>query len=84
MMRMHWAVLAVVLVGPVHVAAQTPQATPLPPPNGDSIIQELRLLRQAIQATASKQMASNTISTSMIVFIGMPKILSISIHSVRR
>jgi chromosome segregation ATPase len=48
-MRMHWAVLAVLLVRPSQAAAQTPQATPLPPPNGDSIIQELRLLRQAIE-----------------------------------
>ena len=47
--RMHWAVLAVRLVGPAPVAAQAPQATPLPPPNGDSIVQELRLLRQAIE-----------------------------------
>src|SRR6185436_16004767 len=47
--RMHWAVLAVLLVGPAPVAAQAPQATPLPPPNGDSISQELRLLRQAIE-----------------------------------
>jgi hypothetical protein len=49
MMRMHWAVLAVLLVPPSEAAAQTPQATPLPPPNGDSIVQELRLLRQAIE-----------------------------------
>jgi chromosome segregation ATPase len=49
MMRMHWAVLAVLLVRPLEVAAQTPQATPLPPPNGDSIIQEIRLLRQAVE-----------------------------------
>jgi predicted nucleic acid-binding Zn-ribbon protein len=48
-MKMHWAVLAVLLVRPSEAAAQTPQATPLPPPNGDSIIQELRLLRQAIE-----------------------------------
>ena len=47
--RTLWAVLAVLLVGPVHAAAQAPQATPLPPPSGDSIIQELRLLRQAIE-----------------------------------
>jgi len=47
--RMHWAVLAVLLVGPAPVAAQAPQATPLPPPNGDSIVQELRLLRQAVE-----------------------------------
>jgi chromosome segregation ATPase len=46
---MHWAVLAVLLVRPPEAAAQTPQATPLPPPNGDSIIQEIRLLRQAIE-----------------------------------
>jgi hypothetical protein len=49
MMRMHWAVLAVLLVRPSEAAAQAPQATPLPPPNGDSIVQELRLLRQAIE-----------------------------------
>ena len=48
-MRMGWAVLAVVLAGPARAAGQAPQATPLPPPNGDSIIQELRLLRQAIE-----------------------------------
>src|SRR4030095_12934554 len=47
--RTLWAVLAVLLVGPVHAAAQAPQATPLPPQNGDSLIQELRLLRQAIE-----------------------------------
>jgi chromosome segregation ATPase len=49
MMRMHWAVLAVLLVRPSGAAAQAPQATPLPPPTGDSIVQELRLLRQAIE-----------------------------------
>jgi chromosome segregation ATPase len=49
MMRMHWAVLAVLLVRPPQLAAQAPQVTPLPPPNGDSIIQEIRLLRQAIE-----------------------------------
>lgn len=48
-MRMHWAVLAVLLVRPAGAAAQAPQATPLPPPTGDSIVQELRLLRQAIE-----------------------------------
>jgi hypothetical protein len=48
-MRMGWAVLAVVLAHAAGAAAQAPQATPLPPPNGDSIIQELRLLRQAIE-----------------------------------
>ena len=48
-MRLDWAVLAVVLVGPAGATAQTPQATPLPPPTGDSIVQELRLLRQAIE-----------------------------------
>jgi chromosome segregation ATPase len=48
-MRVHRAVLAVVLAGPVSAAAQAPQITPLPPPNGDSIVQELRLLRQAIE-----------------------------------
>jgi len=46
---MHWAVLAVVVVGAARAAAQAPQATPLPPPNGDSIVLELRLLRQAIE-----------------------------------
>jgi chromosome segregation ATPase len=49
MMRVHWAVLAVLLVCPLEGRAQTPQATPLPPPTGDSIVQELRLLRQAIE-----------------------------------
>jgi len=48
-MRMHWAVLTVVLVGPARAGAQVPQATPLPPSSGDSIVQELRLLRQAIE-----------------------------------
>lgn len=48
-MRLDLAVLAVFLVGSVRAAAQAPQATPLPPPNGDSIIQELRLLRQAVE-----------------------------------
>lgn len=48
-MRMHWAVLAVVLVGAAPAGAQAPQVTPLPPPSGDSIVQELRLLRQAIE-----------------------------------
>ena len=49
-MRMPWAVLAVVvLAGSARAAAQTPEVTPLPPPNGDSIVQELRLLRQAIE-----------------------------------
>jgi hypothetical protein len=47
--RWDWAVLAVLLVRPPEAAAQTPQATPLPPPTGDSIVQELRLLRQAIE-----------------------------------
>jgi chromosome segregation ATPase len=49
MMRVYWAVLAVLLVRPLEGRAQTPQATPLPPPTGDSIVQELRLLRQAIE-----------------------------------
>jgi chromosome segregation ATPase len=58
-MRIHWAVLAVVLAGPARAAAQAPQATPLPPPNGDSIVQEIRLLRQAIErhGHASAQLA---------------------------
>src|SRR5262245_29063401 len=45
-----WTLLAALLVLPAPARAQpAPQATPLPPPNGDSIIQELRLLRQAIE-----------------------------------
>ena len=58
-MRIHWAVLAVVLAGPARASAQAPQATPLPPPNGDSIVQEIRLLRQAIErhGRGSVQMA---------------------------
>jgi predicted nucleic acid-binding Zn-ribbon protein len=48
-MRWNWAVVAVLCVRPPEAAAQTPQATPLPPPTGDSIVQELRLLRQAVE-----------------------------------
>ena len=44
-----WAPCAVLLVVPAQALAQGPQATPLPPPSGDSIVQELRLLRQAIE-----------------------------------
>jgi chromosome segregation ATPase len=45
-MKMGLALLAGLLVLPAEAGAQ---ATPLPPPNGDSIIQELRLLRAAIE-----------------------------------
>jgi predicted nucleic acid-binding Zn-ribbon protein len=48
-MRSSWGVIAVLFILPLEAGAQTPQATPLPPPNGDSIIQELRLLRQAVE-----------------------------------
>ena len=41
------ALMVGMLVLPAEAGAQ--QATPLPPPNGDSIIQELRLLRQAVE-----------------------------------
>jgi chromosome segregation ATPase len=41
--------LMVLLALPAPLAAQAPQVTPLPPPNGDSIVQEIRLLRQAIE-----------------------------------
>ena len=49
LMKWDWPMLVVLLALPGPVSAQAPQATPLPPPNGDSIIQELRLLRQAIE-----------------------------------
>jgi chromosome segregation ATPase len=44
--KMALAVLAGLVLLPAKAGAQ---ATPLPPPNGDSIIQELRLLRQAVE-----------------------------------
>jgi len=49
LMRLDGPLLVVLLTLPVPVSAQAPQATPLPPPNGDSIVQEIRLLRQAIE-----------------------------------
>ena len=49
LMRLDGPLLVVLLTLPAPVSAQTPQATPLPPPNGDSIVQEIRLLRQAIE-----------------------------------
>ena len=49
LMKFDWPMLVVLLALPAPLSAQGPQATPLPPPNGDSIVQELRLLRQAIE-----------------------------------
>ena len=49
LMKLDWPMLVVLLALPLPVSAQAPQVTPLPPPNGDSIIQEIRLLRQAIE-----------------------------------
>jgi hypothetical protein len=48
-MRLSGAMLVVLLAAPAGARPQAPMATPLPPPNGDSIVQELRLLRQAIE-----------------------------------
>ena len=47
MVKTALVLLAALLVLPPEAGAQP--ATPLPPPNGDSIIQELRLLRQAVE-----------------------------------
>ena len=49
LMTLDWPLLVVLLTLSAPVSAQTPQATPLPPPPGDSIVHELRLLRQAIE-----------------------------------
>lgn len=45
-----WKTALALLVGLVALPAKAgAQATPLPPPTGDSIVQEIRLLRQAVE-----------------------------------
>ena len=65
MMKTALGLLAGLLVLPVEAGAQP--ATPLPPPNGDSIIQELRLLRQAFERQSGASARAQVLASRFAV-----------------